>query len=373
MQRQHQQLHTHEKILRYELGQKRKMLTELKQELEYCREKWEQAREKNSTTEEEWKKLRTEFASRKTAVTDDLSNSAESGYSDEQEGSSDEESEKQNKTSASNKIINASDSDDDKKDTTGSEATQATSIHCPGERNDTPSVKQKTEVEVQNVIRKTQPASLDMIDDVCALAISPVVIVNDVFTSQFIEATKGASASNQMEVDNVPSSKLDAVEDATITTTNSVEIADVKGINKSTEHINDIVLDDSLSGSTNNVNEETSTLESTTLKEEIPSTSSSTETETATASTSIRELTQDERLQRREERLRRLEEQCKQLVTKVANTNSRSTEIHNRLDALHEQYGNDSPRVNAPAPDENHSNTTNNQSNEETTNDDTSK
>lgn len=91
MQRQHQQLHTHEKILRYELAQKRKMLNELKQELEYCREKWEQAREKNTNTEEEWRKLRTEFASRKVTVADDINNSAESGYSDERECSSDDE------------------------------------------------------------------------------------------------------------------------------------------------------------------------------------------------------------------------------------------------------------------------------------------
>ncbi|GLV46664.1 uncharacterized protein CBL_11493 [Carabus blaptoides fortunei] len=91
MQRQHQQLHTHEKILRYELAQKRKMLNELKHELEYCREKWQQAREKNTNTEEDWRKLRTEFQSRKVTVADDVNNSAESGYSDERECSSDDE------------------------------------------------------------------------------------------------------------------------------------------------------------------------------------------------------------------------------------------------------------------------------------------
>lgn len=67
MQVQHQQLHTHEKILRYELQQKRKMLQELKQELEYCREKWESARQKNNNTEIEWRSLRREFTLRKTA------------------------------------------------------------------------------------------------------------------------------------------------------------------------------------------------------------------------------------------------------------------------------------------------------------------
>jgi chromosome segregation ATPase len=83
MQTQHQQLHTHEKILRYELHEKRKMLTELKQELEYCREKWERARQKSSESEVEWRKLRKEFASRKKQPLNLLNNSGESGFSDE--------------------------------------------------------------------------------------------------------------------------------------------------------------------------------------------------------------------------------------------------------------------------------------------------
>ncbi|XP_051174985.1 myosin heavy chain, cardiac muscle isoform isoform X2 [Leptopilina boulardi] len=94
MQAQHQQLHTHEKILRYELQQKRKMLQELKQELEYCREKWESARQKNTNTEIEWRSLRREFAARKAlAHVDSLNNSAESGFSDGRDDESDEEME----------------------------------------------------------------------------------------------------------------------------------------------------------------------------------------------------------------------------------------------------------------------------------------
>ncbi|KOC69935.1 hypothetical protein WH47_08196 [Habropoda laboriosa] len=92
MQAQHQQLHTHEKILRYELQQKRKMLQELKQELEYCREKWESARQKNTNTELEWRSLRREFAARKALVAhDSFNNSAESGFSDERGDDTDEE------------------------------------------------------------------------------------------------------------------------------------------------------------------------------------------------------------------------------------------------------------------------------------------
>lgn len=85
LRQQHKQLHTQEKILRYELQHKRYMLTELKQELEHCREKWEKAREKNTQSEEDWKQLRKEFALRKARQE---SNSAESGYEEDESGQS---------------------------------------------------------------------------------------------------------------------------------------------------------------------------------------------------------------------------------------------------------------------------------------------
>jgi len=75
---QHRKLHTHEKILRYELQHKRTVLTELKQELEYCREKWDQARLKNTQSQEDWQSLREEFARRK------CSTSVESGFEDDE-------------------------------------------------------------------------------------------------------------------------------------------------------------------------------------------------------------------------------------------------------------------------------------------------
>lgn len=85
IQKQHQLIQTQEKVLRYELAQKRKLLAELKEELECSREKWAQAREKNSSTEQQWKQLRSEFASRKTRVKVSFNDSAESGFSDETE------------------------------------------------------------------------------------------------------------------------------------------------------------------------------------------------------------------------------------------------------------------------------------------------
>lgn len=79
MQRQHRQLHTHEQVLRYQLQHKRRMLSELKEELEYCRRKWDLAKEKNTESQNQWELLRMEFRSRKSQ---DANNSAESGYSD---------------------------------------------------------------------------------------------------------------------------------------------------------------------------------------------------------------------------------------------------------------------------------------------------
>lgn len=91
MQRQHRQLHTQEQILRYHLQQKRRLLTELKEELEYCRLKWSAARQKNSESEDQWRQLKADFAARKQQ--DSLNASGESGYSDEQPTTDEEDEE----------------------------------------------------------------------------------------------------------------------------------------------------------------------------------------------------------------------------------------------------------------------------------------
>lgn len=82
MQRQHRQLHTNEQVLRYQLSQKRRMLNELKEELEYCRRKWTLAREKNDESQTQWNNLRREFTARKLQDAG-AQLSAESGYSDD--------------------------------------------------------------------------------------------------------------------------------------------------------------------------------------------------------------------------------------------------------------------------------------------------
>uniref|UniRef100_A0A182KFX1 Uncharacterized protein n=1 Tax=Anopheles christyi TaxID=43041 RepID=A0A182KFX1_9DIPT len=99
MQRQHRQLHTQEQILRYHLQQKRRLLSELKEELEYCRLKWSAAREKNIESEGQWKSLKADFAARRKQ--DSVNNSGESGYSDEQP-SDEEETHVNRKSSLAN-------------------------------------------------------------------------------------------------------------------------------------------------------------------------------------------------------------------------------------------------------------------------------
>lgn len=85
-------MHTNEQVLRYQLQQKRRLLGELKEELEYCRKKWSSAKQKNNESEIQYKRLRMEYQQRKIDDLLSLSTaSPESGYSDEQISSSDDE------------------------------------------------------------------------------------------------------------------------------------------------------------------------------------------------------------------------------------------------------------------------------------------
>lgn len=79
----------------YQLQQKRRLINELKAELEYCRKKWALARAINNESEEQCRQLRKEFSLRKIQ---DQNNSGESGYSDEHEDDIDEDNGKISKT-----------------------------------------------------------------------------------------------------------------------------------------------------------------------------------------------------------------------------------------------------------------------------------
>ncbi|GIY43633.1 hypothetical protein CDAR_271111 [Caerostris darwini] len=77
MKKQHQKLQSAENIVKYDLQEKRKLLTKLKQQLEATRENCNLVRLKNSKSEAEWQTLRKEFVQR------NKQNSEESGFIDD--------------------------------------------------------------------------------------------------------------------------------------------------------------------------------------------------------------------------------------------------------------------------------------------------
>lgn len=263
-------LHTQEKILRYELAQKRKLLTQLKEELEYSREKWAQAREKNTNTEEQWRQLRTEFASRKNTLSEDPNNSAESGYSDDKECSS---------------------SDDEL----------------------------ASDVEDMTIRVRKSHTGKNLNGSTNTLT--------DSTDKQDTEYTKTVNLQSSKNVQLVES-------DVQICSEDSVPV--VNEVEQTWERVSDIVQKEilRLTDQTQKLDQHHLSL----LKMEKKSKQTDiTNIQTTSAGTS---RTLEGVLAARSERFRRLEEQAQQLKDKVVNTNKKSDEISNKLDNLHETYGN---------------------------------
>lgn len=295
LQKQHQMLHTQEKILRYELAQKRKLLTQLKEELEYSREKWAQAREKNSTTEEQWKQLRTEFASRKNTLNDDSNNSAESGYSDDKECSSSDDEPSYDTDDVDNLPTNSN-----------------------SRRNSNVSTKTLTMTNTEETTndnatsRSSDPPNEEAIE------------AREVAVGVEEENAANEDTSNQVECSNdLPSNTTDEVVAKTWERVSDIVQKEIlrltDQVQKTDSNPTMLSVDDRLSGTS----QET---EKTDLNN-VPSTSKG----------SSRTL--EEVLAARNERFKRLEEQAQQLRNKVVNTNKRSDEMSSKLDSLHETYG----------------------------------
>ncbi|XP_023023381.2 uncharacterized protein [Leptinotarsa decemlineata] len=288
MQKQHQMLHTQEKILRYELAQKRKLLTELKEELEYSREKWAEARAKNSKTELQWRQLRTEFAARKnTVLNDDLNNSTESGYSDDRECSS---------------------SDDE-----------------PGYETDISECAQKTTGEKGVENEEMLPNNERTL---------PETVGNDLAEEFTTEANSKAAASGyiiqKQQLTDVQNSSEDTGQVFSSDTSGRADDGKLTSLEDIETYQNEVAK--------NPPPEETIHLPSTS-NEDFSSFEGPLDNTPSTSKTQTPMRTLEEVLARRDERLRRLEGQAEQLVTKVTNTANRSVVISNRLDDLHGVYG----------------------------------
>lgn len=211
--------------------------------MEYSREKWQQAREKNVTTEKQWSQLRTEFAARRIVVDDGVNNnsSVESGYSDERESSSTDEEDE------------------------------------PGYETDVFECNEKTLVSEET-------------------------------------ASKNQSQIDKCEMFNLKQKNINKT---------SLEQSDSS----------DLILLNTLSCKTDLKQNSEKTVNST-----LDNSASTSSINTQSSETSSIKAS-DEILAAREQRLKHLEGQCKQLVTKVKNTADKSVAISNKINHLHEIYG----------------------------------
>nr|CAI5853434.1 unnamed protein product [Callosobruchus analis] len=297
LQKQHHLLHTQEKILRYELAQKRKLLTELKEELEYSREKWAQAREKNTSTEQQWRLLRTEFASRKKGaliLNDDINNSVESGYSDDRECSSEDE---------------------------------------PGYETDVSECAQKHQEDVEKVCDVLEIIQNE-IDGIAHGSDEDSVCENGIPCNSKT-STEGKLDSNNGINKNVIN---DTIEDANSSSEKTVKLQSGRTEESRTtdRYCNPALPSSSI--------DQSSKLEQTIVVSDNNSKISSSlpdpeQSAVHGASTSSSKESMEQRLARREERLKRLEGQASSLVNQAVSTATKSVDISNKLDSLHKTYG----------------------------------
>lgn len=366
MQKQHQQLHTQEKILRYELAQKRKLLNELKEELEYCREKWLQAREKNSTTEEQWKQLRTEFALRKNTNSEDLNNSVESGYSDERESSSSDE--------------------DDNSETMAGTSGLVKNVKVDEIIDNVAKELEEVEIQSTNVTEDKDQTILEVIKDEIAKiesGVQPSEENKNVKELQVCSSSALGKLSVQQEEDikevgvvlNDNTGSTDIVHSNTTLKTDLVQTKEVQKDTKKTpeeifaareerlkrleQQANDLVaqtastsnrsvemcakLDDLHEQYGNGQDSRRKDIDDTyrRLEADILQTIKKTQNGDEYPSSSKQTRITEELLAAREERLKLLEEQSNQLMDQASGTSHRNNEISSKLDSLHQLHGED--------------------------------
>ncbi|XP_046385028.1 uncharacterized protein LOC124155332 isoform X2 [Ischnura elegans] len=291
MRAQHRQLHSSEQVLRYELQQKRKLLGELKHELEYCREKWDLARLKNSQSEKEWQLLKQEFRARRSGNGDGRHdstemNSPESGFSD---GRGEDEEE------------------EDLGDVGGS-----VTEFSEGER-----VVVVPEVGVENEGVPLGP----VITSVQQAEETQVSIVGDENSSSVVSDECGVQVVNLDILAEGAEKQIGIAYPEDTLMVNGGDAVDCRVDSPFVPASSDDLLPSSSSSGL----------------QQTPAPQSEDNASPAAASTAERSM--EERLQARAERLRRLEEQCSQLFKKVTRTTNRSAELSSRLEELHEQYG----------------------------------
>uniref|UniRef100_A0A0C9RCU9 Uncharacterized protein n=1 Tax=Fopius arisanus TaxID=64838 RepID=A0A0C9RCU9_9HYME len=390
MQAQHQQLHTHEKILRYELQQKRKMLQELKQELEYCREKWESARQKNTNTEIEWKNLRREFAARKALAHDSFNNrncgfSAESGFSDDRcDDSDDEEGEAEERVRAGPRRRTRK--ENPRAPTPDTESEQPTDTEVSDPKTESPDQRTPTPETSDSSSTESSKGPQNLLDRALANVIQNLIHDNQSpnegttplrpSSSQRSPPEAESKMSGNEETKNEPAETTQdhsytsnhqhsVPEDTDKTVEVSPNLVSVFSIGpfptagKTVQFSDPLVvgpsgdIQESLFGppTASESLEDTSTLRSKETMQESGLKSDKEDdkefrermeelsAEGSAASSSRANRTSEEVLAARDARLRRLEEQAEWLMKKMNATSRRGSALSTRLEELHEVYG----------------------------------
>lgn len=315
MQRQHRQLHTNEQVLRYQLSQKRRMLNELKEELEYCRRKWTLAREKNDESQTQWNSLRREFTARK--LQDAGSQlSAESGYSD------DPASDDEPLISEAMPLVD---------DTLAAGASIASSCSVMVEQL-TAGVQEPLIVGMPVIVHQQNgdgdggagsSGSQSNKDgpDKQPLVLSLELRKKKPKSAKKTKKTGGAESLEEMFYRISGQEKPDS-ESESDSEYDDEEDDDDDDVDVNVTETKAIIDSNSITDNVATVEQEPAAPET----EHIPTPSE------------IAEAEDEERHQRRAIRFERLEEQCQQLISQVQRTSSRGDELNRQLDDVHNRY-----------------------------------
>ncbi|XP_066993861.2 putative leucine-rich repeat-containing protein DDB_G0290503 [Anabrus simplex] len=330
MRTQYQQLHTHEKVLRYELQQKRKLLNELKEELEYCREKWVEARKKNSESEVEWRKLRREFSQRKKEVEDSFNNSGESGYSDDRgdDSGDDDTGQRQSPMQGLQPSVNELDNFED----------------LTVSSSDILSETENTEDSSNSSHNSSLP---DLVSASTDSNMPSLLLSNELFPEPIEENT--TPTQNDQPTEECPTISLIASlkqqlaqlsQDLEIITSNMDLPENLRAI-KSIFSLPAIQIPEHIIHSLHSkpITEINKCRSSEKARKENRSPEKVRHECTVTEPAKGESRSPEEVLDARAARLKRLEEQSQQLFNKITRTTHRSTALSNRLEELHEQYG----------------------------------
>lgn len=341
MQRQHRQLHTQGQVLRYQLQQKRRMLSEIKEELEYCRRKWDLAKEKNNASQSQWETLRLEFSKRKES---DLNNSGESGYSDSPASEEDDDDEQRlpietrrnsrsGKKLSIEKFLLESDQKDRKINRNHSVSPKRTAVATVSltRRNSDSHITQYATEEFQSVADEAQ----SVVQTICLQCGESCIKHSVHFDADPVE--------KQEATDHVKISEA-VVRNPTPAKTNAQKLVEAKASTSKTkmcsavrqkgaaiqastsqddESLEDMFLRLSGSGET----------KPTATKTDTEIQSNQCESDEASSSSDF-ENRQIQRLAR----IERLEGQCKQLIKQVTRASNRGDELNKRIDDVHSRF-----------------------------------